>query len=119
MALPSEKRLKRTRDFAAVREQGKSWTSRSLILAVRPRPGAASAHAGFTTTKRLGNAVVRNKIRRRLRMIVRQNFTRITVSHDLVTIAKYPAVRADFAGLKQEWERLAERAGLFATAPLP
>ena len=113
MALRSDQRLTRTRDFAAVREGGKSWTGRCLILAIRPRPDATQAHAGFTTTKRIGNAVTRNRVRRRLRMIVRDNFPRLTVTHDIVTIAKYPAVKADFASLKQEWEKLASRAGLF------
>ena len=116
MALRSDQRLTRTRDFAAVREGGKSWTGRCLILAIRPRPDCAQAHAGFTTTKRIGNAVVRNKVRRRLRMIVRGFFPKITVTHDIVTIAKYPAVKADFLELQKEWEKLATRAGLFAPA---
>ena len=114
MALRSDQRLTRTRDFAAVREGGKSWTSRCLILAIRPRPDCQQAHAGFTTTKRIGNAVTRNKVRRRLRMIVRGFFPKITVTHDIVTIAKYPAVKANFPALQQEWEKLADRAGLFA-----
>lgn len=113
MALPSELRLTRTRDFAAMREQGKSWTSRCLILAIRPRPESAHAHAGFTTTKRIGNAVTRNLVRRRLRMIVRNAFPRISATHDIVTIAKFPAVKASFAELESEWEKLAHRAGLF------
>lgn len=114
MALPSDQRLKRTRDFTAVREGGKSWAGRCLILAIRPRPDCHHAHAGFTTTKRIGNAVIRNKVRRRLRMIVRGFFPKITLTHDIVTIAKYPAVKADFVELQQEWEKLAGRAGLFA-----
>ena len=119
MALRSDQRLTRTRDFAAVREGGKSWTGRCLILAIRPRPDCAQAHAGFTTTKRIGNAVTRNKVRRRLRMIVRGFFPKITVTHDIVTIAKYPAVKADFPTLQQEWEKLATRAGLFAPGAGP
>ena len=119
MALRSDQRLTRTRDFAAVREGGKSWAGRCLILAIRPRPDCQTAHAGFTTTKRIGNAVVRNKVRRRLRMIVRGFFGRITSTHDIVTIAKYPAVKADFAVLQQEWEKLAVKAGLFQPASVP
>jgi ribonuclease P protein component len=114
MALRSAQRLTRTRDFAAIREQGQSWTSRCLILAIRARPDSPSAHAGFTTTKRLGNAVTRNRVRRRLRMIVRHYFPRIAVTHDIVTIAKFPAVKASYDVLQQEWEKLANRAGLFA-----
>ena len=117
MALRSDQRLTRTRDFASVRESGKSWAGRFLILAVRPRPDCATAHAGFTTTKRIGNAVVRNKVRRRLRMIVRGFFPGISVTHDIVTIAKYPAVKAEFEVLQQEWVKLAVKAGLFSASP--
>ncbi len=117
MALPSDQRLKRTRDFSSVREHGRSWTGRCLILATRPRPDASQAHAGFTTTKRLGNAVVRNKVRRRLRMIVRECLPAIQATHDIVTIAKFPAVKASYAELRQEWRRLALRAGLISDAP--
>lgn len=117
MALRSDQRLKRTRDFSAIREQGKSWTGRCLILASRPRDDAHHAHAGFTTTKRIGNAVIRNKVRRRLRMIVREFLPGLTVTHDFVTIAKYSAVKAGFEELRQEWLRLATRAGFFSAAP--
>ncbi len=112
MSLPSDQRLKRTRDFAAVREQGKSVTGRCLILATRPRPDSPRPHAGFTTTKRIGNAVTRNRVRRRLRAIVREFYPSLTVTHDIVTIAKWPAVKADFAELRKEWQRLASKAGL-------
>lgn len=117
MSLPSDQRLRRTREFTAVREQGKSWAGRCLILAIRPRPDNTQPHAGFTTTKRIGNAVIRNKVRRRLRMIVRENFPRLTVTHDIVTIAKYPAVKAAYADLQREWQHLAEKAGLFTPPP--
>jgi ribonuclease P protein component len=113
MGLPTEHRIKRTRDFTAVREAGKSVTGRCLILAVRPRPEFATPHAGFTTTKRIGNAVTRNKVRRRLRMIVREFFPQLTGTQDIITIAKYPAVKAKFAELREEWQRLARKAGLF------
>jgi ribonuclease P protein component len=120
MALPSNQRLKRTRDFAAVREHGTSWSSRCLILATRPRPESLEAHAGFTTTKRIGNAVVRNKVRRRLRSIVKEFYPQLAFPHDIVTIAKFPATKSTYEALRHEWQRLAQKAGLLATlAPAP
>ena len=116
MALPSSQRLKSTRDFAAVREHGSSWGSRCLILATRPRPDSTTAHAGFTTTRRIGNAVVRNKVRRRLRTIVRDFFPQLVLTHDIVTIAKFPATKSSYGELHREWHRLASKAGLLAPA---
>ncbi|MES2709116.1 MAG: ribonuclease P protein component [Verrucomicrobiota bacterium] len=112
MALPSAQRLSRTADFTSVRESGRSWTGRHLIVAVRPRPDRGHAHFGFTTTRRIGNAVKRNLVRRRLRMIVREFAPRIGLTHDVVTIARHSAVRADYEAVRQDWVRLATRAGL-------
>lgn len=112
MALPRDRRLSRTADFAAVRESGRSWTGRNLVLAVRPRSDRDQAHFGFTTTRRIGNAVKRNLVRRRLRMIAREFSKIITATHDVVTIARHSAVKADYAALRQDWIRLARKAGL-------
>jgi ribonuclease P protein component len=66
--------LKRA-DFLRV-QAGRSLTRRSFVLKARPRPGAHErqeddARFGFTVTKRLGSAVVRNRARRRLKEAVR------------------------------------------------
>lgn len=114
MSLPSAQRLSRTADFASVRESGRSWTGRHVVLALRPRPDRPHAHFGFTTTKRIGNAVKRNLVRRRLRMIAREFSTQISLTHDIVTIARHSAVKAEYEAVRQDWIRLATRAGLFA-----
>lgn len=119
MSLPSDQRLTRTADFAAVRESGRSWNGKFLILAVRLRPDRGRSHFGFTTTRRIGNAVKRNLVRRRLRMIAREHSPLITLTHDVVTIARHTAVRAEFEALRQDWIRLATRAGLLTAEMKP
>ncbi len=69
---------------------------------------------GFITSKRVGGAVVRNRIRRRLREIVRTQQARMREGFWLVVIARPPAARATFRELKDEWLRLAERASILA-----
>lgn len=124
MALPRDRRLSRSEDFAAVRESGRSWTGRHVVLAIRPRTDRREAHFGFTTTKRIGNAVKRNLVRRRLRMIAREFSKIITATHDVVTIARHSAVKADYQAVRQDWVRLAKKAALLPggfeeSAPVP
>ncbi|MDB6136686.1 MAG: ribonuclease protein component [Verrucomicrobiales bacterium] len=116
MALPRAQRLCRSADFAAMRESGRSWTGRHLIVAVRARPDRKHAHFGFTTSRRVGNAVKRNLVRRRLRMIAREFACQIGLTCDVVTIARNSAVRAEYETLRQDWLRLAGKAGLFGPA---
>lgn len=64
-------RLRRRSDFLLARDSGHKWISDSIILQAAPN-NSASVRIGFTVTKKLGNAVVRNRIKRRLRAAVRQ-----------------------------------------------
>ena len=116
MALPRAQRVRRTGDFARVRQHGSSWTGRLLILAVLPLPDEPHAKFGFTVTKRIGNAVERNKIRRRLASITGSLLPEIKAPHLIVTIPRHGAVNAEFDTIKAEWIKLARRAGLLATA---
>ena len=117
MALPRAQRVRRTSDFARVRERGSSWTGRLLILAILPLPDEPHAKFGFTVTRRIGNAVVRNKIRRRLAAITGSLAPQIKGPHLIVTIPRHGAVKAEFTAIKAEWIKLATRAGLLLPQP--
>lgn len=102
-------RLRRREDFAAVHRQGRSWADATLVLRSR-RNALGSSRFGFSISKRVGNAVVRNRIKRRLR-----EATRNLVLHgcwDVVVIARAPAAEADFKALRQSLLSLARRARL-------
>ena len=73
----------------------------------------AKAQAGFITPKRVGNAVVRNRTRRRLREIFRKHQHEIRDGIWIVTIASARATRETFRALEDEWLRLARRASIF------
>ena len=69
----------------------------------------------YSVSKRVGKAVVRNKVRRRLREIVRSLPT--VEGQDVVITARPSAASSDFAALKQELVRLLQRARLLASPP--
>ena len=99
--------IKRRADFLRVRG-GARATSPSFALEAKPRDTAAGpkvtppvARFGFTVTKKLGNAVVRNRIKRRLREAVRHSASPYCrPEFDYVLVARGAALARPFADLK-------------------
>ena len=119
LSFPKRKRLVRSVEFARVKSEGKTYRGRFLMLGVFEQKEEKEFRAGFVTSKRLGGAVVRNRVRRRLRDIVRTQQTRLRTGHWLVVIARPAAARATYGDLKEEWLRLAADASILrAAAPL-
>lgn len=115
-ARPVALRLKKRVDFLAA-AKGRRQHQRCFVLQARQRPApnepepgesamAESARFGFTVTKKVGNAVVRNRIRRRLREAVRlADFSQPKADHDYVLVARIEALTAPFEELRGEIAR--------------
>jgi ribonuclease P protein component len=102
-------RLRRRSEFAATYSGGKSWTSPLLVLRAREN-GGSDTRFGFAVGRRLGNAVLRNRLKRQLRAIARE--ATVVPGWDIVVIARRPATESRFADLKGTMERLLSNAGL-------
>ena len=82
-----------------------------LVLYAR-KNHTATNRVGLTVSKKLGNAVVRNRVRRRLREIYRCNEQRFASGWDIVVVARSRCVDADFGKLTHAYLSLAEKAGI-------
>jgi ribonuclease P protein component len=81
-------RLSRSRDFDAVYRQGRSVSSRFLVLYWFPQEEPAAPRFGFSVPKAVGGAVERNRIKRQLRDVWRERLERVPEGHDYVLIVR-------------------------------
>ena len=88
-----------------------------LVLYARKNRSDAN-RVGITVGKKLGHAVVRNRIRRRLREVYRLNEARFTPGWDIVVVARSRCIHADFTSLIKAYLSLAEKAGILAREEL-
>jgi ribonuclease P protein component len=114
LSFPKTKRLALPAEFARVKGQGTTQRGRLFILGALKEKDERLFRAGFITPKHIGGAVVRNRVRRRLRDIVRTAQPRLRTGLWLVIVARVPAAHATYQQLKDEWLRLAERASILA-----
>ncbi len=113
-AFPKTQRLTRSVEFLRVRDDGNAQRGTLLILGVLNPAEPGGFRAGFVTSKRIGGAVIRNRIRRRLREIVRRHQNVLRAGIWLVVIARPAAAKASYQQLEDEWLRLARRASILA-----
>lgn len=85
-----------------------------ILLGVFAKEDEKRFRVGFVTSKRIGGAVTRNRVRRRLRDIVRTQQAKLREGFWFVVVARPAAARAPYRELKDEWLRLAERASILA-----
>jgi ribonuclease P protein component len=104
-------RLARSDEFQRVRRQGRSW-SHPLLVLLAVRNGLPCTRFGFLVSKRIGQAVVRNRVRRWLREAARLRLDRIAVGWDIVLIARTPIAQTDFWHVGEALDSLLRRAEL-------
>ena len=117
LRFPATSRLKEGRDFARVREKGKTVQGRLLRVGALDLRSEAASKVGIITSKRVGGAVVRNKVRRRLRELIRAVLPNFRHGLLVVTIAKQPAASASFEELREEWLLLVRRLSILPDLP--
>lgn len=96
-------RLRKRADFLAA-AAGSKVTAAAFVLQGRGRGDAGPPRVGFTVSKKVGNAVVRNRVRRRLREIVRlSDAERLHAGNDYVLIGRRSALDLPFARLVEDF----------------
>jgi len=104
-------RIRENKRFQEIRQQGKSYSSELLVMCVLPNELPYSRF-GFSINARIGGAVLRNRLKRRLREVIRLRMEMIVPGWDVVFIARHPIRCADYHQLDAACARLLRRAHL-------
>jgi ribonuclease P protein component len=106
-------RLKRRADFLRVAANGCKVPSGGLVLQALNRGDQDAVRIGFTVTKKVGNAVIRNRTRRRLKEAARLQMAEQSLSGtDLVLIGRASTRSRKFSALREDLRRALGKAGL-------
>ena len=103
--------LTKPAQYALVYSKGSSWVNSLLVMKALPNR-LASSRCGFSVSKRVGKAVVRNRVKRLLREILR--LTPLLGGWDIIFIARSPAATVDYASVRESVMDLLSRARLLA-----
>ncbi|MGA2772571.1 MAG: ribonuclease P protein component [Bryobacteraceae bacterium] len=103
---PKRARLLRAKDFRRVYDQGTRYSNPLFAAFCVREPQPDGPRIGFTTPRALGNAVVRNRIKRRLREAVRFHLDRLNPQWSIVINPRRKAFDAPLPELEREVERL-------------
>lgn len=110
--------LKENRIFRRLYTKGKSGVSPTMVLYCR-KNGRSESRLGLTTSTKLGHAVVRNRVRRRLREIYRLHEQDLLPGYDIVIVARVRAVHSRYANLDRDFLRLAKKLQLLSQTSNP
>ena len=112
LSFPKTRRLTRDSDFERVKQRGQTEHGKLIVLGAFAVRNSGGARVGVVVRRRLGSAVVRNRVRRRLREIVRTHQNDLRDDMWIVLIARRAAANAGYRALEDEWLRLAKRASI-------
>ena len=104
--------IKENRLFRALYGRGKSASAKCMAVYVLKNRQKTVNRLGLTVSVKLGGAVVRNRIRRRLREVYRLHEHQLKEGFDIVIVARHRAYDAPFSQLESDWLRVADRLSL-------
>ena len=114
--LPKKERLRKKRDFDLVYQKGDRYSGKIILLFVLKNE-SPNSRCGFSISKKVSKkAVIRNKLRRRLGSIYREERNKLDKHVDLVFVARQHIEELSFADLKVLVTGLFEKAGIYRSA---
>jgi ribonuclease P protein component len=111
-------RLRANADVQRVRTRRRSWAHPLAILYTAPNE-LGHPRVAISVSRRIGKAVVRNRVRRRIREAIRLRLAELKVGQDLLFIAREPSATAEWQALREAIDQLLRRAGLLPARRSP
>jgi ribonuclease P protein component len=110
-------RLKRREDFRRVFRAGISVANRQFVVYTFSRSEKGPSRLGVSVSRKVGKAVVRNRVKRLVKEVVRHWMNDIRPSLDIVVIARNPAAELNYDQVKSSLRHVFNKAKLFGAKP--
>ena len=107
---PAPRRIKKTAEFSLVYQQGRKAAGRFMVVWGR-REAGIGWRAGVVASKKVGGAVVRNRVKRRLRELIRLHQHRFAEDRQIVVVARASLADASWEELICEFLELCDKTG--------
>ncbi|MCM2676453.1 ribonuclease P protein component [Alkalicoccobacillus plakortidis] len=107
-----EQRIKKNEEFSAVFNHGRSVANRQFVLYVLKKEGQEQFRLGLSVSKKVGNAVVRNRIKRLIRTVFQEKQDVLHSHCDYVVIARKPTADMDYYEFQSSLAHVMKKAGV-------
>lgn len=98
-------RLKKNKDFRTAYKKGKTFFSPSIVMYAF-NSNSSNLRIGFTVSKKVGKAVVRNRVKRKMREICRLNLHKLKDGYDIIFVAKPSIITKSYQEISKDINRL-------------
>lgn len=102
-------RIRKNSDYRKVYKKGKSTADANLVMYIVKNQLGEDKHFGFSVSKKVGNAVVRNRIKRILKEICRLNQSKLDGSFDMILVARIAVADKSYQVIENSFLNLARR----------
>lgn len=115
--LQKELRLKKREDFKKVYTYGRSVSNRELVLYMMDQPKAEPYRFGISVSKKVGNAVIRNRVKRLIKEAIRSLLLKYEIKKkkDYIIIARIPAAQMDLPHFERSLKHLFKKMKIIET----
>jgi ribonuclease P protein component len=105
-------RLAKREDFNKIYRYGKSVANHQFVLYYLPQPKLEHFRLGVSVSKKIGNAVVRNRLRRMMKEIIRLKKELMMPHHDYILIARKPSSEMDYQAMEKSIYHVVRKASI-------
>ncbi|WP_461201464.1 ribonuclease P protein component [Anoxybacillus sp. TBDG-1] len=106
-------RIKKNDEFQEVFKRGTSVANRQFVLYVLDKPEQSYFRIGLSVSKKIGKAVVRNRVKRYIRQVFHKELGRIDAGKDYVIIARVSVATMGYEEVKKSLLHVLRRANVF------
>lgn len=109
--LKKELRIKTGKDYKKIYKQGKRIAGKYIIVYIKKNDILCNRF-GIVTSKKVGNAVKRNQVKRRIRAIAMNNMDRLDKGNDIVVISRQNSAKVEYKFMEKDFLIVMRKAGL-------